>query len=86
MVLLRPKHFEIASRGEHVGDMEREVRTLKEQCRCTMVSVPYKRMPSIMIKSNLEDKVHWHNIYTTKYFTLQDIMPAGIIIRKGKTD
>ena len=28
--LLRPIHFEISARGEHVGDINREVRTHKE--------------------------------------------------------
>ena len=74
--LLRPVHFEIAARGKHVGNIEREVRTLKKRCRCTMVFVPYKRMPRIMIKENLEDKFHLHNIFTPEYYTLQAIRPA----------
>ena len=29
---LRPIHIEISARGEHVGDIEIEVRNLKERC------------------------------------------------------
>ena len=30
--ILIPIHFEISARGKHVGDIEREVRTLMELC------------------------------------------------------
>ena len=43
-------------------------------------------MPKIMIEDNLEDKVHWHNIFNTKYYTLQAIGIAGIILGKKKPD
>ena len=47
--LLRSIHFEISARNEQVGDIEIEVKTLKEQYQCTTESVQYKRTTIIMI-------------------------------------
>ena len=68
--ILRPIHFEISARGEHIGDIKREVRTFKEQCLYNMAFVPYTYMPRIMDEANLEDKVHWNNIFTQKDYIL----------------
>ena len=73
--ILRPIHFEISARGDHVGSIRREVRNINQQCHCTTASVPYKRIPRIMIEANLGDKVHWHNIFTPKDYISQDIGP-----------
>ena len=73
--VLRPIQFEIAARDKHVGYIKIEVRTLKERCCHTTESVPYKRMPRIMIEANLEEKVNWHNIFTPKYYISQAIGP-----------
>ena len=43
-------------------------------------------MPRISIKANLEDKVHWNNIFTPKYYILQAIRPSGIILSQDKPD
>ena len=65
--IIRPIHDEISARGKHVGDIKREVRTLKEPCLCKTPSIPYTIMPRIQIEANLKDKFHWHNIFTPKY-------------------
>ena len=61
------------------------MKTLKEQCRCTTVSIPYKRMQVITIEANLEDKVHWHNIFTPICYTLQALGPSGMILGQDKS-
>ena len=43
-------------------------------------------MSRITIKANTEDKVHWHNIFTPKYYISKAIGPAGMIISQDKTD
>ena len=83
--LLRKIHFEIDARIEHVGDIEREVRTLKEKCRCTTASVLYKHMPRIMMEANLEYKVQW-NIFIPKYYISQAFRPQGMILGQDKLD
>ena len=39
-----------------------------------------------MIEANLEDKVHWHNVFTPKYYISQAIGPEGMILCQEKTD
>ena len=77
---LRPIHVEIAARGEHVGDIERNVRTVKERCRCTTTSLPYKRVPRIMIDANIEDKIHWLNEFTPRDYIHPTMGPSGMIL------
>ena len=82
--IIRPIHFEIYARGKHVGNIKREVRILKERCLCTTSYVPYKEMPSITIKANLEEKFHCHKIFTPEYYTSQAIGPARMILGQDK--
>ena len=39
----------LAAAGEHVGDVERDIRTLKEHTRCHVHRLPYRRYPIEMI-------------------------------------
>ena len=86
MEILRPIHFEIVARGEHVGDIDREVITLKERCHCKTEYIPYKCMTRTIIEKNLEDKVHWNNIFTPKDFISQAIEPSVMIPGNDKPD
>eukprot|EP00178_Gracilaria_changii_P013526 TRINITY_DN381_c1_g1_i1.p1 TRINITY_DN381_c1_g1~~TRINITY_DN381_c1_g1_i1.p1 ORF type:complete len:1004 (-),score=118.29 TRINITY_DN381_c1_g1_i1:1292-3985(-) len=39
----------VVSRGEHVPEIERYIRTLKERCRAVFNTLPFKRIPNRMI-------------------------------------
>ena len=41
-------------------------------------------MPMIMIRANLEEKIHWNNIFTPKDYISQAIGLAGMILRQEK--
>ena len=43
-------------------------------------------MPRIMIKANLEYKVHCCNIFNPKYYLSKAIIPEGMILGKDKPD
>ena len=43
-----------ATTGEHVPDIERSNRTLKERCRSVFYSLPYARIPRLMIRHLVE--------------------------------
>jgi Reverse transcriptase (RNA-dependent DNA polymerase). len=45
-----PIHMRYCGAGEHVPEVERSVQTVKNGCRAQSHSMPYKRMPLIMIK------------------------------------
>ena len=44
----------IYGRHEHVGDIERSTRTIKECCRVTFQIIPYKRFTKLMVRSLIE--------------------------------
>ena len=47
---LRPIKMNIVAAGEHVGDIERSGRTIKECTRCHVHRNPYERYPRVMVK------------------------------------
>jgi hypothetical protein len=42
-------NLNVTARDEHVGDIERYIRTVKERMRCSYNSVPFERVPSRMV-------------------------------------
>ena len=46
---IRPTRLHLVGAGEHVGDIERSVRTVKDCTRCHIHRLPYKRYPKIMV-------------------------------------
>ena len=51
------------SRDEHVGDIERFIRTIKERMRCTYTTVPFPQIPSRMIIELGKQVVFWLNAF-----------------------
>ena len=47
---LLPIHLNVAAQDDHVGDVERSVRTIKERVRSTVHGLPYRWYPVIMVK------------------------------------
>ena len=47
--LIRPANLHLVGANEHVGDVERSVRTIKECTRCHVHRLPYKYYPKIMV-------------------------------------
>jgi hypothetical protein len=53
------------SNDEHVGDIERYIRTIKERVRSTYNSLPFQRMPLRMIIEMAKSAVFWRNAFPT---------------------
>ena len=47
--VIRPAALHIVGANEHVGDIERSIRTIKECTRCHVHRLPYKRYPKLMV-------------------------------------
>jgi len=56
----------IAAENEHVPEVERYIRTLKERTRATYNTVPFKRMPGIMISELVHASTYWLNMFPAK--------------------
>jgi hypothetical protein len=51
------------SNNEHVGDVERYIRTLKERARATFHLTPFKKIPTIMTQHLIGGCVFWLNAF-----------------------
>ncbi len=76
---IAPRHLSIAGREEHVGPVERSIRTIKERARCICHSLPYKRYTKIMIQSLIETAVHWLNSFPSDDGVSTTLSPAAIV-------
>ena len=82
--LMAPIPVECCGREEHVPDIERAIRTVKERTRCTTTALPYKKLPGIMIDSNIQEKITWLNQFPPKNYISPAIGPAGMILGTPK--
>jgi hypothetical protein len=55
----------VTSNDEHVGDVERYIRTVKERARASYHSTPFKKLPVIMIQHLIGGSVFWLNAFPT---------------------
>ena len=56
-----PSRLHICTRGEHVPIIERSIRTVKEKARVICQSLPYNRMPKVMVQALLGQVEIWIN-------------------------
>ena len=83
---IEPILFHTYGREEHVGFIERPVRTIKERCRSTCSAMPYRRITILMARSLIEGVVHMLNAFPSKNGISDTISPATIIEGKPKLD
>ena len=53
----RPIELNKCTKDDHVPEIERSVRTVKERVRCTMESLRFNRIPKIMCRAVVEKAV-----------------------------
>lgn len=49
----------VVARDEHVPEIERHIRTVKERCRATFNSLPFRRMPARMVTELVYSVTFW---------------------------
>ncbi len=52
--------------GEHVTDVELCIRPMKEQCSGTMFTLPYKKLPKLMLIDLVYQMAMWLNAFSVK--------------------
>ena len=67
------------SREEHVPVVERRIRTLKERCRCIHNTLPFKRMPGMLVVQMVSTCNFWLNIYPPKDGVSRSINPRELL-------
>ena len=75
-----PATTHICATGEHVPEIERSIRTVKERTRCTVHSMPYKRLPNMMMKHIVLNSVYWLNAFPSKNGISSTMSPSSIVL------
>ena len=56
----------VCSREEHVPVIERQIRTVKERCRSICNTLPYKKLPKLVVVQMVSASNFWLNKYPPK--------------------
>jgi hypothetical protein len=67
------------SRQEHVPVAERRIRTLKERCRCICTTLPFKKLPGMLVVQMVSTCNFWLNIFPPKDGVSRNINPRELI-------
>jgi hypothetical protein len=51
---LLPTQLNVADADDHVAEVERSIRTVKERVRCTVQGLPFRRIPRLMMRAAVE--------------------------------
>ena len=83
---LLPILLTIVGTGEHVGDIERSIRTIKEGARTTTQGLPFKRYPRVLVDAIIQKAVSDRNSFPEENGISADISPRTIITGQPKID
>jgi hypothetical protein len=66
---------------EHVGDIKRKIRVIKERGRGTINMLPYETMPKLMVIELMHICVMWMNLYPVKSGVSKKWSPRELVSR-----
>jgi hypothetical protein len=70
-------------RDEHVGDIERFIRTIKERIRSTYNTLPFKRVPPRLVIEMAKSSVYWLNAFPHTKGVSDTMSPRTIVAGVG---
>ena len=83
---LSPAHLHTFAANEHIGDIERDIRTIMERVRCGCNSIPYKKFTKLMTRYLVQDMITCLNVFPSKNGISSDLSPAAIILGSPNLD
>jgi hypothetical protein len=66
--------------GEHVPEVERHIRTIKERARCVYNSLPFKKIPGRMLVELIYFSVFWLNSFPAQDGISDTLSPRAIVV------
>jgi hypothetical protein len=69
----------VVSAGEHVPEIERYIRTVKERVQCIYNSLPFKRMPPLLILEMVKSSVQCLNNFPSRAGVSETMSPRTIV-------
>ena len=79
-------NLNIVARREHVGSIERSIRTIKERCRCVCHNLPFKSFTKIMTEDLVVGICDLLNSFPARDGISVDLSPDSIVLGKPKLD
>jgi hypothetical protein len=67
------------ARGEHVPEVERHIRTIKERARCVYNTLPFQKIPSRMVVELIYYSVFWLNTFPARDGISDILSPRSIV-------
>jgi hypothetical protein len=72
-------HLNTVSANEHVPEVERYIRTVKERVRSTYNTLPFKRMPALLVIEMVSSTILWLNSFPQKGGISTTMSPRAIV-------
>jgi len=69
----------IAAADEHVPEVERWIRTIKERVRSIYDSLTFKKMPARLIAEMIYTSVYWLNIFPSESGVSSTLSPKALV-------
>jgi hypothetical protein len=70
----------VVSNDEHVPEVERYIRTIKERTRCVYNTLPFKRIPSQMLVEMVQASGFWLNTFPPDDNVSDTLSPRNLIV------
>jgi hypothetical protein len=83
---LLPTPINIADTDDHVHEVERSIRTIKERTRCLIQGLPFRRIPKIMMRATVENANKSLNLFPVKNGVSKTLSPLTIMTGKPSPD
>ena len=74
-----PAILHVYRKNEHIGVIEKSIRTVKERARTSCNSLPYRKIPKIMVKVLVDTVVRWLNAFPSHNVVSCSMIPETII-------
>ena len=78
--------LEICGPDEHVPEVERSIRTMKETIRATAHGLPYRRLPKLMVTELVAMATRCLNVFPREDGVLEHMSPHSIVTRRARMD
>jgi hypothetical protein len=83
---LLPTPLNIADADDHVAEVERSIRTIKERVRCLVQGLPFKRITKAMMRAAIENANKTHNQFPVKNGVSDNLSPLTIMTGRPTPD
>ena len=72
-------HLNVASNDEHVPEIERHIRTIKERTRCSYNMLPFKNLPPQLVVEMVSSSTFWWNSFPPEGGVSATLSPRAIV-------